>query len=179
MSSLPRKILRILLSAAVGFWTGFVAGTLTTTISSEIGVIMLFVFWIGMTYLLYRYYHPRILVGSSLLAGAVLCLLIPLGLVLYSATRSGPFATLVSLGVSVILSILLAPLGLVLAYFGYRLTMEGISRMKREEAPAPRVGITVQPSVTPGAVFCRFCGAQIAPDHTFCAVCGRKQPSGD
>lgn len=176
MSSLSHKILRTVLSGIVGFWIGFVAGTLTTTISSEVGVIALFIFWIGMTYLLYTHYHPRILIGSSLLAGAILCLLIPLDFVLYSATRDGPLATLISLGLSVVLTVILAPLGLVLAYFGYRLTMEGASKLKSQAIQASQTGVALQPAVTPSAVFCRFCGARIAPEHSYCSVCGKKQP---
>jgi len=133
--------------------------------------------WIGMTYLLYRYYHPRILIGSALLAGAVLCLLLPPFLFIYGATRGGALMGVISLGVSVLLAIVLAPVGLVLAYFGYRLTTEGISKVKHEEVQAPQIAIPVQPTAASGAVFCRFCGTRIAPEHVYCAVCGQKQPT--
>jgi hypothetical protein len=167
----------VIASAVVGLWIGFVAGTLVAAVSSTLGTLVFFVFWVGMTYALYRYYHPRILMGSGLLAGAVLCLLLPLGLVLYSASRSGPLAVLVSLGISLIFAVLLVPIGLVLAYFGYRLTAGGSSRLKGEAIQAPHTGIQAQPPATPGAVFCRFCGARIATEHSYCAICGKKQPA--
>jgi len=60
--------------------------------------------------------------------GAVLCLLLPLFVFIYGATKGGAFMGIISLGVSVLFAILLASIGLVLAYFGYRLTTEGISK---------------------------------------------------
>ena len=178
MSSIPRKILRIIVSVVVGFWIGYVAGNLATVASLPLGGLAFFVFWIGTAVLLYRHYQRAILVGSAVLAGAVLCLLIPLCFIIVGARRPEPFMGLVALFGSVVMAVVLAPIGLVLAYVGYRLTTAGIDALKRETAQRPQAAVQVQSPIAWGAVFCRSCGARIAAYDAYCPICGQKQPIG-
>lgn len=178
MSSISRKILKIIVSVMVGFWIGFVAGNLATVASSALGGIAFFVFWIGTAVLLYRHYHRAILFGSAFLAGAVLCLLLPLCFIIYGAGRREAFAGIATLLGSLVAAAVFAPIGLALAYIGYRLTTAGIDALKRETAQGPQAAVQVQSPVTSGAVFCRSCGARIAPYDAYCPLCGQKQPIG-
>jgi hypothetical protein len=178
MSSIPRKILRIIVSVVAGFWIGFVAGNLATVASSALGGLAFFVFWIGTAVLLYRHYHRAILVGSAVLAGAVLCLLIPLCFIMYGAGRREAFAGIITLVGSALMAVVLTPIGLALAYVGYRLTTAGIDALKRETAQRPHAAVRVQYPIASGAVFCRSCGARIAPYDAYCPICGQKQPIG-
>lgn len=128
-----------------------------------------------MTYLLYRHYHRAVLVGSALLSGAVLCLLLPLGMIIYGAGRWEPFAGIAALIGSAIMAIVLAPIGLVLAYIGYYLTTRGIDALKRDTVQRPQTGVRVQPPIARGVVFCRSCGNRIAPYDVYCPICGQRQ----
>ena len=177
MSSLSRKILRIVLSAIVGFWIGFVAGSLITILSSTLGALMFFAFWIGSSVLLYKYYHSKILIGSALFAASCLCLLIPL-FTLVLGVALGPFGAIIGVGLAIAFAIVLTPIGLVLAYFGYRSAAGGSSALKTRAISEVPAGAPAAPPIPLGSVvFCRFCGNQIAADHVYCAVCGRKQPT--
>lgn len=177
MSSVPHKILKIVLSAIVGFWIGFVAGSLATILSSTLGALMFFAVWIGSSVLLYRHYHSRVLLGSALLAGSALCLLLPL-FTLVLGVALGPFGAIIGIGLAIAFAIILTPIGLVLAYFGYRSIAGGLSALRVRTTPETSAVALEVPSAPLGsAVFCRFCGARIAPEHVFCAVCGQKQPT--
>jgi len=133
---------------------------------------------------------PRLAVGLAVLAtglGALIFALLP---ILVGST-GGVFGILAGMFVSAMFSIILAPLGLLFSYIGYRIMAPVLEEMqwwtKLDESkthfksssqdeiyPSPTVSGEVVSVDREKIQFCQYCGSPVEASDIFCKNCGSR-----
>jgi len=145
--------------AIVSGLIGLLAANFANIVSGSLALLVWLAVWVGLGYLFWKHRNIRFIGGICVLSLGIGCLLIPASFFLVGTQRGG-LSALIGPGVALVLAVILAPIGLVLCWVGYKLV-----------SSAPQAEVTIQKPVRS----CPSCGSEIAdPTALFCEKCGEK-----